>query len=541
MLTWITTEMHCSHTGSDWSLIDSFIELSRCPANETTVCFCVCAPQLCQAKGFVCEFCGNGKDIIFPFDLNKCQRCEGEPSPLVAGLVAPRAPSPNPFPAPPWKDWKFPKPRRLARALLQDKREGEGGEEVGATKGEGDENGRGEAGGVREAWRRSKDGEVEEETIGEEQRRDGSEVGCGEEGVFGMEEEEGVEPGKVEVRVGRESGDEPVRAEKVTLRKALGIDRLVNAFARREQSDSQASDSEPQADGGGRGGGGLGKEEGRGVWKAPAFKNLGKRFSKIDTESEEERVEVQKTQKASDGETAQGDVGRKDVGRAAWKVSGLGKLARADTGRADTGRAEAGQEEGMAGKASAREPQDVGKAVWIVSPVRTLGKGTERVEEVEVPEEGVPDAARGTEDEERVLGAAVAGKALGGAAKAGRFPGLYIPKPPSLTSIFSRGRNSGGGGGGGGGEEDRGGGDSTREGEEERGVDVEKAGPDDGSEGSQKNWRSRKTRRARRRSQGRRARSGEEARTTPPGGGGGAEPSKGGGSVEEEVGASEEH
>ncbi|XP_010734935.3 run domain Beclin-1-interacting and cysteine-rich domain-containing protein isoform X1 [Larimichthys crocea] len=31
---------------------------------------------LCQAKGFVCEFCGNEKDIIFPFQLNKCQRCE---------------------------------------------------------------------------------------------------------------------------------------------------------------------------------------------------------------------------------------------------------------------------------------------------------------------------------------------------------------------------------------------------------------------------------------------------------------------------------
>uniref|UniRef100_A0A669EXN2 Rubicon autophagy regulator n=1 Tax=Oreochromis niloticus TaxID=8128 RepID=A0A669EXN2_ORENI len=31
---------------------------------------------LCQAKGFVCEFCGNDKDIIFPFHLSKCQRCE---------------------------------------------------------------------------------------------------------------------------------------------------------------------------------------------------------------------------------------------------------------------------------------------------------------------------------------------------------------------------------------------------------------------------------------------------------------------------------
>ncbi|KAM9384570.1 run domain Beclin-1-interacting and cysteine-rich domain-containing protein isoform 2-T2 [Pholidichthys leucotaenia] len=32
--------------------------------------------MLCQAKGFVCEFCSNAKDIIFPFQLNKCQRCE---------------------------------------------------------------------------------------------------------------------------------------------------------------------------------------------------------------------------------------------------------------------------------------------------------------------------------------------------------------------------------------------------------------------------------------------------------------------------------
>ncbi|CDQ79936.1 unnamed protein product [Oncorhynchus mykiss] len=31
---------------------------------------------LCQAKGFVCEFCGNDKDIIFPFQLNKCTCCE---------------------------------------------------------------------------------------------------------------------------------------------------------------------------------------------------------------------------------------------------------------------------------------------------------------------------------------------------------------------------------------------------------------------------------------------------------------------------------
>ncbi|XP_028977337.2 run domain Beclin-1-interacting and cysteine-rich domain-containing protein isoform X3 [Esox lucius] len=31
---------------------------------------------LCQAKGFVCEFCSNDKDIVFPFELHKCSRCE---------------------------------------------------------------------------------------------------------------------------------------------------------------------------------------------------------------------------------------------------------------------------------------------------------------------------------------------------------------------------------------------------------------------------------------------------------------------------------
>lgn len=34
--------------------------------------------QLCQAKGFICEFCQNEEDIIFPFELNKCRTCEGE-------------------------------------------------------------------------------------------------------------------------------------------------------------------------------------------------------------------------------------------------------------------------------------------------------------------------------------------------------------------------------------------------------------------------------------------------------------------------------
>ncbi|NWH65293.1 RUBIC protein, partial [Geococcyx californianus] len=32
--------------------------------------------MLCQAKGFICEFCQNESDIIFPFELNKCKTCE---------------------------------------------------------------------------------------------------------------------------------------------------------------------------------------------------------------------------------------------------------------------------------------------------------------------------------------------------------------------------------------------------------------------------------------------------------------------------------
>ncbi|KAG9351200.1 hypothetical protein JZ751_025091 [Albula glossodonta] len=79
---------------------------------------------LCQAKGFVCEFCGNDKDIIFPFELNKCQRCEGEPL-----LLAGRPGGTSGSSAHSWRDWKFPRPRKLAKALSQDRREGEGGEE----------------------------------------------------------------------------------------------------------------------------------------------------------------------------------------------------------------------------------------------------------------------------------------------------------------------------------------------------------------------------------------------------------------------------
>lgn len=77
----------------------------------------------------MCEFCGNDKDIIFPFQLKKCQRCEGEPSLLVAGLGHSTAHHPRPSIPLTWRDWKISKPRRLARVLWRDRKEGEGGEE----------------------------------------------------------------------------------------------------------------------------------------------------------------------------------------------------------------------------------------------------------------------------------------------------------------------------------------------------------------------------------------------------------------------------
>uniref|UniRef100_A0A2I3GDZ0 Rubicon autophagy regulator n=1 Tax=Nomascus leucogenys TaxID=61853 RepID=A0A2I3GDZ0_NOMLE len=45
-------------------------ELTRAGAAHVERC------MLCQAKGFICEFCQNEDDIIFPFELQKCRTCE---------------------------------------------------------------------------------------------------------------------------------------------------------------------------------------------------------------------------------------------------------------------------------------------------------------------------------------------------------------------------------------------------------------------------------------------------------------------------------
>ena len=33
--------------------------------------------QLCLAKGFICEYCKDGDDVIFPFQLNRVVQCSG--------------------------------------------------------------------------------------------------------------------------------------------------------------------------------------------------------------------------------------------------------------------------------------------------------------------------------------------------------------------------------------------------------------------------------------------------------------------------------
>ncbi|XP_052585802.1 run domain Beclin-1-interacting and cysteine-rich domain-containing protein-like [Peromyscus californicus insignis] len=45
-------------------------ELTRAGAGHVERC------MLCQAKGFICEFCQNEDDVIFPFELHKCRTCE---------------------------------------------------------------------------------------------------------------------------------------------------------------------------------------------------------------------------------------------------------------------------------------------------------------------------------------------------------------------------------------------------------------------------------------------------------------------------------
>lgn len=259
------------------------------------------APQLCQAKGFVCEFCGNDKDIIFPFQLNKCQRCEGEPSLLVAGLGGIRAPSPRHSISLTWRDWKISKPRRLALVLSQDRKEGEGGEEdlepdVGQ-RGKSDEEGGDMAEGKREKegfhastpgkpvkkfpW--NKGSEEEQEMTG------GTESETEEEKVYSKQKARR-----------KESGDGHAKRDKVNLLKALHIDRLKRGISKgdRRESDSESVESQDEV-----------AYERKHLWKVSQLLTFSKGFSKRETEDgvktgvkeEEERLLKKVTQEEAKG------------------------------------------------------------------------------------------------------------------------------------------------------------------------------------------------------------------------------------------------
>lgn len=244
----------------------------------------------------MCEFCGNDKDIIFPFQLSKCQRCEGEPSLLAAGLGGSRAPSPRLSIPLTWRDWKIPKPRRLARALCQDRREGEGGEEdleldlgQGVNSGEREESrdkaeARQEKGGIFQtltsekllkALSRSKGNEEEQEMTGgtesekeEEEERD---KGGEERGKNQCEEVYSKERAK-----SKERGDGHTRREKVNLLKVLHIDRLKKSISKRDgrDSDSETCSSMESLDEVGMG------QERKGRQKMSGLMSLTRGFSK---------------------------------------------------------------------------------------------------------------------------------------------------------------------------------------------------------------------------------------------------------------------
>lgn len=266
----------------------------------------------------MCEFCGNDKDIIFPFQLNKCQRCEGEPSLLVAGLgglIALR-----PFIPLTWRDWKISKPRRLARALAKDRREGEGGEEglglgedQGVKSGVQEERGdltwerqrRGETfqafapGKLVKAFSRSKGNKDKQEMTGGTESEREEEMKCGESGEQGGNGQHGGEYNK-EIAKSKERGNVHARREKVNLLKVLHIDRLNNqSKGDRRDSDSETCSSNESLD--------VGQER-KGRWKVSGLASLAKGFSKKELEVEG-KTEV-KEEESKEKETGSEEEGK---------------------------------------------------------------------------------------------------------------------------------------------------------------------------------------------------------------------------------------
>ncbi|XP_035808985.1 run domain Beclin-1-interacting and cysteine-rich domain-containing protein isoform X3 [Amphiprion ocellaris] len=333
---------------------------------------------LCQAKGFVCEFCGNDKDIIFPFQLSKCQRCEGEPS---------RAPSSRPPIHLTWRDWKISHPRRLAKALYRDRREGEGGEEdvepevdrgvKGEKEAKETAEERHERGGLFKAFTpgklvkafsRSKDNEVEQQVTGGteseeemEYNKEGEESGDGQHGDKEREKS-------------KEKRDRHARGEKVNLLKALQIDRLKKNISKgdRKNSDNETHSSTESLEEAG--------QERKGRWRASGLAGRIKGFSKKEREDEgktelkeEDGNEEFKSRSLDKGEGAV-DEGKVQTGSDAEKrekftVMNLLKPHRLTRGRnkgeEDGGSGESdGKREMNTEEESQEEPADTEQTNW---------------------------------------------------------------------------------------------------------------------------------------------------------------------------------
>lgn len=259
------------------------------------VIFAFNVPQLCQAKGFVCEFCGNDKDIIFPFQLKKCQRCEGEPSLLVAVLGHSTAPHPRSSIPLTWRDWKISKPRRLARVLWRDRKDGEGGEEdlevVVGQRGKSDEEwgdtaeekrGRGgifhatTPGKLVKAFSWNKGNEEEQEVTGGTDSEREEEEKC----EKGGDDEGNVQHKKVyrkQRAMRKEKRDGHAKRDKVNLLKVLHIDRLKKSVSKEDirESDSESMESQDE----------TGQEK-KQLWKVSSLTSLTKGFSKKGREDE---------------------------------------------------------------------------------------------------------------------------------------------------------------------------------------------------------------------------------------------------------------
>jgi hypothetical protein len=66
---WSNIEIYLYFMSSEWWFKCNYLNVVSTPYFQFY--------QLCLAKGFVCEYCKNGDDIIYPFEVKKCTQCPG--------------------------------------------------------------------------------------------------------------------------------------------------------------------------------------------------------------------------------------------------------------------------------------------------------------------------------------------------------------------------------------------------------------------------------------------------------------------------------